>query len=202
MLDRIQQRLADHQPRSMNTKLPQAAVLLPVTNNSEPELVFTRRAIHLSTHSGEVAFPGGKHDVEDASLEVTALRESYEEINLPPKYVTILGRTGSVISRFGIEVTPYVGVIPAEIELQPNIEELDRIFRVPLSFFLEPGNLRKDQWHINNRTVQMPSYHYDGYLIWGLTAIILAEFLNITLDACIPLDIPQLHPSFANSHSA
>ncbi|MDD7804340.1 MAG: CoA pyrophosphatase [Endozoicomonas sp. (ex Botrylloides leachii)] len=199
MFHRIQQRLSSHQPRSIKTKLPQAAVLLPVTNAPSPELIFTRRAMHLSTHAGEVSFPGGKYDHQDSSLETTALRESFEEINLYPTDVKILGRTGSVISRFGIEVTPYVGVIPADIKLKPNMQELDKIFRAPISFFLDSSNLRKDRKYINNQMIEMPSYHYKGYIIWGLTAIILTEFLNITLDACIPLDAPQFYSSFANN---
>ena len=200
MLNRIEKKLSDHIPRSINARLPEAAVLIPVTNSSEPAVIFTRRALHLSTHSGEVAFPGGKREQDDKDLEMTALRESHEEVNLPPQSVKILGRTGSVISRFGLEVTPYVGVIPEDICLKPNIEELDRIFHVPLEFFLTPGNLRIDQWEVDNKHYQMPSYRYDDYLIWGLTAIILAEFLNITLDANIPLDVPQLTESFSNSN--
>ncbi len=198
MLNQITQRLADHIPRTFNTDLPQAAVLIPVTNTENPELILTRRASHLSTHSGEVALPGGKREPRDTSLQTTALRESYEEINLPPNNVNIIGQMGSVISRFGLEVTPFVGIVPGNIELTPNINELDRIFHVPLTFFLTQEALRIDQWKVENKSYNMPAYQYDDYLIWGLTAIILAEFLNTTLDANIPLDPPQFSASFSN----
>ena len=199
MLEQIKQRLSDYEPKIITTKLPKAAVLLPITQGPNPELIFTRRAAHLSTHGGEIAFPGGKYDGVDTSLEMTALRESYEEINLPPDQVEVIGQTNTVISRFGIEVTPYIGIIPANIELKPNLSELDTIFRAPIAFFLKQSNLQTDQWVVRNQPIQMPSYRYETHLIWGLTAIMLVEFLNITLDAGIPLDVPQIQPSFATT---
>ena len=102
MLKQVEERLKHHQPRKISTQLPEAAVLIAITDSQEPELVFTRRATHMNTHSGEVAFPGGKRDPEDADLTITALRESYEEVGLPKDKVRIIGQTGSVISRFGL----------------------------------------------------------------------------------------------------
>ena len=72
MLNQVEERLQNYQPRTIDAQLPEAAVLIPITNASEPELVFTRRATHMSTHSGEVAFPGGKRDPSDKDLVHTA----------------------------------------------------------------------------------------------------------------------------------
>ena len=194
MLEQLEKRLQKHQASAVNSNLPEAAVLIPLLfrgGTSEPELIFTRRATHMSKHSGEVAFPGGKRDDTDPSLLWTALRESQEEINLEPDSVQVLGQLRSVISRFGLEVTPFVGIIPPDSQLVANTQELDRIFSVPLGYFLDQDNLQFDQWHGTSKTWKMPTYFYDEYLIWGLTAIMLVEFLNVGLDANIPLDAPQ-----------
>ena len=194
MLEQLEQRMRSHQAEAINADLPEAAVLIPLVvekGASEPELIFTRRASHMSKHSGEVAFPGGKRDATDPDLLWTALRESREEINLDPADVRVIGRLRSVISRFGLEVTPFVGIIPADTQLVANTEELDRIFTVPVSFFLNKNNLRFDHWKRPEKTWKMPAYSYDEYLIWGLTAIMLVDFLNVGLEANIPLDAPQ-----------
>ena len=185
ILDQVQNRLKNHRPRTISAQLPEAAVLIPLTDASEPELIFTRRAAHMNTHSGEVAFPGGKRDCADQSLVHTALRESYEEMALPPEKVTVIGQGGAVVSRFGLKVTPVVGIIAADTPLTANTAELDRIFSVPLSYFLDGKNLTFSS--TGNEPIELPSFRYNEYLIWGLTAIILIEFLNTTVDAGIAL---------------
>lgn len=199
MLTQLEHRLTAHHPRKINALLPKAAVLIPVTDHSDPKLIFTRRAPHMSTHSGEVAFPGGKQDHSDRDLIETALRESEEEIGLDRTRVRVLGETGTIISRYGLEVTPVVGIVDREAKLTANTDELDRIFHVPLRYFLNRNNLTIDHWQMQDQNYQMPCYWYGEYRIWGLTAIILAEFLNITLDADIPLDAPQMSPGFART---
>ena len=195
ILDQVQKRLKNHRPRTISAQLPEAAVLIPLTDASEPELIFTRRAAHMNTHSGEVAFPGGKRDRADQSLVHTALRESYEEMALPPEQVTVIGQGGAVVSRFGLKVTPVVGIIAAGTPLKANTAELDRIFSVPLSYFLEAKNLTFSRVKRGNEPIQRPSFRYNEYLIWGLTAIILIEFLNTTVDAGI-----ALQADFIESH--
>ena len=200
MFESLRQKLQSHPYRTLNAGLPQAAVLIPLMQaESGLELIFTRRSSHMSTHSGEVAFPGGKKDEDDPDLQWTALRESREEINLAPELVQIIGRCGSVVSRHGIEVTPFVGAITATPDLQANTRELDRIFSVPVDFLLSQDNLKTDLWQLTNRTYRMPSFQYGEYPIWGLTAIMLVEFLNIAFAANIPLDIPQFSVQYSQS---
>ena len=148
----------------------------------------------MNSHSGEVAFPGGKRDNTDPNLLFTALRESQEEISLTPNAVNIIGELGPVVSRRGIKVTPFIGAVPSDIELQGNPEELDRIFSVPLEYLTDTRNVRFDQWSMSSKNYAMPSYQFGEYLIWGLTAIMLVEFLNITADTDIPLDAPHFTP--------
>ena len=156
--------------------------------------MFTLRAAHLSTHSGEVAFPGGKRDKTDESLWFTALRESYEEINLPIGQVTLLGSLEPLASRFGLKVVPFVGLIPPEVDLVPNLGELDLIFKAPLRYFLEPKHLKFDRIDFFGKPYQIPYFCYEQFKIWGLTALMLVDLLNICFDAEIVCDWPQRDP--------
>lgn len=167
----------------------EAAVLVPVTDHAhEPEIILTQRADHLSSHRGEVSFPGGKWEAADSSLVVTALRESEEEIGLPPALVDVINVQPHLYSLWGIKVTPYVGIIPHATELWANPEELHSVFRVPVSFFLEDRRTETDVYTNDGREWWAPVYHHQGYKIWGLTARILVEFLNRAWGAGIERD--------------
>ena len=168
--------------------MPEAAVLIALTRDEmNPEIIFTRRSTHMNTHSGEVAFPGGKRDPEDITLEATALRESHEEIGLQPGEVEILGAGNDVISRFGLRVRPFIGTVSPDVQLVANTDELDRIFRVPVRYFLDQNQIRTDQIAYKHKTYQVPAWQYGEYHIWGLSAIMLAEFLNFGVGADITL---------------
>jgi 8-oxo-dGTP pyrophosphatase MutT (NUDIX family) len=177
MLENLRERLQAHQPRRVALKLPQAAVLMPIVDRPEPTLLFTRRADHLNTHGGQVAFPGGKREENDPDLLATALRESEEEIALPPYRVELLGRLSEVVSLHGLRVTPYVGLIPADLPLTPDPSELDAIFEVPLRLFLEDRRHHTDVIPMDGRPLYVPNYHVAGQVIWGLSAMMLVELL-------------------------
>lgn len=177
MLENLRERLQAHRPRRVGLRLPEAAVLLPIVDRPEPTLLFTRRADHLNTHSGQVAFPGGKREPQDADLLATALRESREEIALPPERVELLGRLSDVVSLHGLRVTPWVGLIPPDLPLTPDPSELDAIFEVPLSHFLEDQRTHTDVIRVDGRDYYVPSYRTDGHVIWGLSAMMLVELL-------------------------
>lgn len=162
-------------------------MLIALTDSVEPEVILTRRASHLSTHRGEVAFPGGKQDETDPDLLFTALREAQEEIGLDPALVDVLGPLGQVMSKHQLQVTPWVGIVPEDVRLTPNPHELESLFQVPLSFFLEDRRARTDILHLKGKTLYVPAYQYRDYLIWGLTAYMLVELLNVGFDAGIPM---------------
>jgi 8-oxo-dGTP pyrophosphatase MutT (NUDIX family) len=194
MINKLRERFSRPRSGFENTgEFPQqAAVLIPVTDHQHhPDVVLTKRAEHLSTHSGEVSFPGGKWEAGDNSLIETALRESQEEIDLPPQMVEIISQQPHHISLWGIKVTPYVGIIPHDVELKPDKTELDAIFRVPLSFLIEDNRTRTEIYHRHDREWWSPVYHFEGFKIWGLTARILVDFLNAAWDA----DIGREHVS-------
>ncbi|MFW1678731.1 CoA pyrophosphatase [Pontibacter sp. JAM-7] len=188
MLTQIRHRLAQHEPRQLFAQRAQAGVLVALTDNvTGPEVILTRRAVRLSTHSGEVAFPGGKRDPEDIDLLHTALREAHEEVGIAPDQVDIIGPLGQVMSKHALQVTPWVGVVSADIRLTPNPGEIDQIFRVPLTFFMADHRCRTDALQFRGKTLYVPAWEFDGHIIWGLTAYVLVELLNIGCDAGIPM---------------
>lgn len=159
-----------------------AAVLIPITLEPEPRLILTVRARHLSSHPGEVAFPGGKRDPDDRSLAETALRESFEEIALDPAAVEILGAGPQRQSRFGLQVRPFVGIVAPDLVLAANPAELDSVFSVPLRYFLEHENLRFEVIELEGRIRDVPWYPWHDKQVWGLTAIMLIDLLNTAFD--------------------
>lgn len=184
--------VANYTPRTIDEDLPEAGILVPVTRNqTNPEIILTRRAQHLNTHKGQVAFPGGKFDLEDGSILNTALRESQEEIGLQPDQVDIVGPLSQVVSLHGIRVSPFVGLIDETVELTPNPEELDSIFKVPISYLKTAEPKRRDRMTYKGMALSVPSYDYiyegENYEIWGLSAIVLVELLNLAFDANISI---------------
>ena len=169
---------------------PQASVLIAILNYGKyiesPEIIFTQRSSHLSTHSGEVSFPGGKADKTDPSLFDTALRESNEEINLNSKDVTELGKLNYLISRHKIEVNPFIASVDQPQALQPN-EEIQEIFTVPLDFLLDPNNIQRENIERHGSVWLVPTWNIKDQKIWGLTAMITVNFLNVCFDANIEI---------------
>ncbi|MEH6472332.1 MAG: CoA pyrophosphatase [Halopseudomonas sp.] len=192
LLGLLEQGVRGRSVRRVLRDLPDAGVLVALTDDRiNPEVVLTRRASQLSSHPGEVAFPGGKRDPEDASVLATALRESHEEIGLPPEQVRVIGSLNQVVSKHGFLVTPYLGVISTEVALSPNPDELESLFKVPLRFLLDKQQFQLERLWLDGGEAHMPRYDFQGYVIWGLTAYVLVELLNQGLGADLPL---QLRP--------
>ena len=187
MLDKITEKIKLYSGTPPVDELRQAAVLIAVTESENPELIYTLRSNKVGSHGGEVSFPGGMFETEDKNLQDTALRESHEETGLDRSKVNILGSIDTVVSRFNISVTPYVGIVPNNIELNDNSDEIEACFRVPLSFLLKDKRHRNDEINRNGDIFFMPAYSFDSYIIWGLTAMITVDFLNIALEANIDL---------------
>ena len=168
-----------YKPTTIHASYPKAAVLLPLLpKHEEIHIVFTQRAVHLSIHGGEVAFPGGKYDVTDTRLEHTVLRESYEEIGLKPECVTLFGRCSDAVSSSNIKVTPFLGLLEENVSLVPNYGELECLFTAPLNYFLETP-YRMEHYQKRGINIWTPSFYFKNYKIWGLTALILIEFLSV-----------------------
>ncbi len=162
-----------------------AAVLIPVVPGDSPGVILTLRSSRLDAHAGEVAWPGGKRDPEDDSLLTTALREAREEIGLAPEQVEIIGELRPFISKFGLLVTPFAGIVAPSVALTPNPRELEDIFDVPLGYLLDDPRTETNVISRHGETHHVPVYYYGQYRIWGLTAMILREFLIQGLGAGI-----------------
>lgn len=164
--------------------LVRAAVLVPLIDRGEPCLVFAKRTDTVGTHRGQIGFPGGTVDPDDASLLEAALRECEEEIGLPRAVVEPLGAlddTETFATNFVI--TPWVGVIHEPVAWRPDGEEIERVIEVPFRALVEPGGLRVEQWERDG--VRRPVYFFDynGDTIWGATARIVKHYLDLFADA-------------------
>ena len=156
-----------------------AAVLVPLflAGEQEPHAVFTRRGTGLRRHAGEISFPGGRRDPDDADLSETALREAEEEIGLPRTEVQLVGElepTPTWVTNYVIH--PYVGLIPAGRvwELSPN--EVDAVLELPLRALRE--SLTKTRLERRGVSFETDAYVLDGHVIWGATARILENLLG------------------------
>ena len=151
---------------------------------ASPHLVLTRRRADLRRHAGEIAFPGGRRDPQDASLEETALREAQEEIGLPRAEVTLLGSLPPV-STFatGYVIHPFVGVVPAGVTWRLSPREVDAVIELPLAR-ISAGRTRT---RLQRRGIsfETDAYEVDEHVIWGATARII-ELLLERLDAAGP----------------
>lgn len=187
MIEKITEKIKGYSGRPPVEELRKAAVLIALTDSDEPELIYTLRSNKVGSHGGEVSFPGGMYEDVDKNLEHTALRESEEETGMDSSKVNILGPLDTVVSRYNISVTPYVGIVPENVSLNNKSEEIESCFKVPLSFLLKDERHRNDEIKRDGDIFFMPAYQYDSYIIWGLTAMMTVDFLNIALEAKIDL---------------
>ncbi len=157
----------------------QAAVMVLITDEVSPQIIFTLRAKHLTYHAGEVCFPGGMWEPQDATLLESALRETHEEIGLPPHLVDVLGALLERQTRSGTVVTPFVAYIPADYGFEPNPAELDSLFTIPLEQFMVGLQIRTDIFEHNDQQFHRPAYAYQDYEIWGFTAAVTADLLAL-----------------------
>ena len=155
-----------------------AAVLLPLVMRDELSLLLTQRAEHLSTHSGQIAFPGGRSDESDLDAVHTALREAHEEIGLSRAHVEVLGTLPTYVTGTAFIITPVVALVSPSFKLQPNPAEVAEVFEVPLSYLMNPGNHRRHAFEFDGALrewLSMPYTNADSSLpkeryIWGATA--------------------------------
>ena len=186
--DSILQKFQAAQPFSAQPQLvsnPQtakreAAVLVGLVLRHEVTLLLTQRAAHLKTHSGQVAFPGGKIDPQDTSVEAAALREAHEEVGLEVQHVQVVGRLPVLETGTAFRITPVVALIDPLHEINFNANEVAHVFEVPMSFLMDPSNHRKHRLEHQGQTREWYSmpYKLDGqeHFIWGATASMIRNF--------------------------
>lgn len=158
-----------------NDKHREAAVLIPITDRSEPGVILTKRPEWLRSHAGQVAFPGGKIDPGDADAVSAALREADEELSIPPSLVRVIGTADTYYSGSGYRIEPVVGIIPPDLPLRANPEEVEDWFEVPLDFLLDPANSLKKETYWNGQLRSYYDIEWGERRIWGVTAGIIAN---------------------------
>lgn len=167
---------------------PEAAVLMAISDGpSDPSLLLTRRARHLTIHPGEAAFPGGKADKEDGGLLITALREAEEEVALPRTAVEVIGQLDQRITRTDIRVTPFVGLIAPDLPLRPNLDELDCIYHIPLDYLMNAKHLQVNRVEVDGCLRYVPRFEFGGQQVWGVTALMIIDLMNTVFDAGLEL---------------
>lgn len=140
-------------------------------------LVLTKRTATLRGHSGQVSFPGGKRDPEDASFEATALRETCEELGIcDSARITLLGRLACVwIPPSNFNVMPVVAMMQSEPKFTPNPHEVASVLHLSLRDLLDDGRKCLTQMHFRGRSIDVPYYDVDDEIVWGATCMILSE---------------------------
>jgi len=160
-----------------------ASVLVPIVLRNQPTVLLTERTTHLSTHSGQIAFPGGKADEEDADAFATALREAEEEIGLDPALVQVLGVLPHYMTGSAFIITPVVALLEPGFTLTPNANEVADVFEVPLAFLMNPANHQRHAFEWEGVRREWFSMPYQDHLvqrfIWGATAGMLRNFYRL-----------------------
>lgn len=175
---RIARALADHPPTVVTEPGARAAaVLIPIVAGPEPTLLLTVRSDSLSSHRGQIAFPGGSLDPGESAAEA-ALREAHEEIGLDPSTVTLLGELDTFPTFVsGFVVTPFVGWIDDMPELEPNPREVADVLAIPLGRFTDEIRREPGFAHLD-RTYPTEAWVWRDHVVWGVTARIMRSFLE------------------------
>ncbi len=169
-----------HDPGGSGTPLRPAAVLVPLyPRDGHLFTLFTRRTEVVEHHKGQISFPGGVAEDEDANLWSTAVREAEEEIGIRAAGVQLLGALPKVVTVTDFEISPFVGAIPYPVDFRRQEGEVAEILEIPVSYLLDPEVVEERPVKWKGRYVQTLVFHYRGHAIWGATARILSDLLEV-----------------------
>ncbi|MFM6853093.1 MAG: CoA pyrophosphatase [Sphingopyxis sp.] len=168
-----------------------AAVLVAFIDRPAPTILLTRRPDHMRKHSGQVAFPGGRADAQDADRIATALREAAEEVALPPQSAHIIGLIAPYRTVTGYAVTPVLAVIPPDLPLVPSPDEVAHMFEVRVDHVFDPARQMRHAVDWDGRTRHYWEMQADGERIWGATAGMLRNIGRLLRLDANPLALNQ-----------
>lgn len=171
------------EPRFTDRAPARASVLLPLVMRERISLLLTQRTAHLSTHSGQIALPGGRIDPGDADAVAAALREADEEVGLQADHVEVLGTLPDYVTGTAFTVTPVVALVRPGFALRPNPHEVADVFEVPLDFLMDPRHHRRHALEFEGQRREWYSMPFDDAgqerFIWGATAGMLRNFYRL-----------------------
>jgi 8-oxo-dGTP pyrophosphatase MutT (NUDIX family) len=183
LLERARAALAAHRPLILQQPgtVP-AAVLVPLyLKDGRAHVLLTERTHDVEHHKGQISFPGGARDPEDPDLLATALRESYEETGIRPQDVEVIGRLDDIVTITNFLVAPYVGVLRCQsgYDFCPHPREVASLLEVPLAHLLDWRHMELELRQWQGTPVLAPAFLWNGYRIWGATARILKQLLDL-----------------------
>jgi 8-oxo-dGTP pyrophosphatase MutT (NUDIX family) len=180
----IRERISNRSPRGL--KIPgfiPAAIIIPFFNiDDKTHLLLTLRTDTVEHHKGQVAFPGGAREEQDSGLQETALRETYEEVGIPPGIVNVIGQLDDFPTITDFLVTPYVATIPYPYPHQINHHEVAEILEVPLALFLSDNAFEMKEKKFGGKTYPVYYYYFNHAVIWGVTGFIINRFIELVFD--------------------
>lgn len=180
-LQAIQKTLSGRTPQRLSIPgFTSAAIIIPVFEiDGEAHLLLTLRTDTVMHHKGQVSFPGGAREEQDASLEQTALRETYEEVGIPPEMVSIIGQLDDFPTITDFMVTPYVAAIPYPYPHRINTDEVAELVEVPLELFLNKQAFEVKEKTYRGVTYPVYYYYFKHVVIWGVTGFIVNRFVEL-----------------------
>ena len=184
-MEAVRRVLAESPKRTLDDPglAPAGVMLLLYPKDEGYAILLNKRSDTVDHHKGEVSFPGGRKDESDSSLMHTALRETHEEIGVRPEDVDVLGKLDEVATVSKYAVSAFVGAIPEGYRFTPSRAEVAEIIELPVGPLVGGAFDRNETRLVDDRPVRWPSYAYDGRVIWGATARVLARFVELMSDA-------------------
>ena len=183
MIQRLRQALSQRQKQSIvdnSGKYEMSAVLLPLYyKNGDYCILLTKRTEKVRVHKGQISFPGGMRDTDDNDLRETAIRETWEEMGIKERDITILGQTDNFLTNTNFMVTPYVAHFPYPYPFIVNEDEIANVLEIPLRHLINPEIFRIEKWKRNGVLWDVHFYDFYGENIWGVTGFLLSNFLSI-----------------------
>lgn len=183
LVERLEAALADYNPRRIDNPAasPAAVLLLLSSVEREPYIVFTERTSNVEHHKGQICFPGGGMTESDPTPEATALRETFEEIGVKSEDVRIIGQLDDMVTVSSFRVSPFVGLFEhgPDYRYETCDIEVAQVIEVPFSFLVEEGNMELEVREHMGREVLVPSFSYNGHRIWGATARMLHQLIEL-----------------------
>ena len=162
-----------------NGRMPAAVLILLMEKQGRYHIIFNVRTHRVEHHKGEISFPGGMREESDPDMEATALRETWEEMGIRREDVTILGELDDYETHSGFVISPFVGTFPYPYKYNPSEIEVAEVLETPVDHLLDPANHTMVRVEHDNGVYQDRGYRFQGHLIWGATARMLTQFLNL-----------------------